>query len=282
MNVILLNKAINTATGDIIRTFQLDEFPKPFLGEISKHRVVVISAESSRARPIEKVMEQVRDNPYIPNWTANQKGMFGELMKDQEIPGQIEQQLRLEVLDAVRQLAEVGAHKQDVNRYLEPFMFCSVVVTGTEWENFYKLRTAEDVQPALRDFAIEMQRVDHSTKPIELSLNQWYLPFPDLTVVENVAKIASVSYARHSLSSTYDKALALYERLLKSKHLVPFEHVSKVVQPGMVVTVEQYKPRQVFDVFDMEKTLAAAPFDYQPINTGNFAGFLSLRRLLGY
>lgn len=282
MKVTLLNKATNAVTGDIIRTFQLDEFPKPFLGELAKHRVCSISAESSRARPIEKVMEQVRDNPYVPNWTANQKGMSGLFMRDQETPGQVYQRLKLDVLAAVRELSDLGVHKQDANRILEPFMFCSVVVTGTEWENFYKLRTAENVQPALKEIATEMRRIDQSTKPKELGLKQWYRPYPDLTVVENVAKIASISYARHNKDLSFAKAQELYSKLLFDEHLVPFEHVSKTVCPGTVVSVNAFQPRQVFDTFHMEKTLAAAPFDYEPISTGNFAGFLSLRRILGF
>jgi hypothetical protein len=35
---------------------------------------------------------------------------------------------------------KAGVTKQICNRYLEPFMWHTVLVTSTEWENFFKLR----------------------------------------------------------------------------------------------------------------------------------------------
>lgn len=44
-------------------------------------------------------------------------------------------------------LLDLGLHKQIANRLLEPFMWAEVVVTATEWDNFFKLRLAHDSQP---------------------------------------------------------------------------------------------------------------------------------------
>ena len=53
--------------------------------------------------------------------------------------------------------AWLNVHKQVANRLLEPFMWHTVIVTATEWENFWNLRCHPDAQPEIRLVAETMR-----------------------------------------------------------------------------------------------------------------------------
>src|SRR5258706_8710831 len=56
-------------------TLQL-RYPKCIHGEFMTHRVFSRNASSSRAIPVERLIKDVIDDPYVPvHWGRNQKGM---------------------------------------------------------------------------------------------------------------------------------------------------------------------------------------------------------------
>ena len=62
-------------SGKRITTFQL-KYPRFIHSEVMTHRVFSRNASSSRAIPVKKMIEQVRNNPAMPiHWGANQSGM---------------------------------------------------------------------------------------------------------------------------------------------------------------------------------------------------------------
>ena len=54
-------------------------------------------------------------------------------------------------------LEKVGLHKQLTNRLLEPWMWVTVIVSSTQWNNFYALRCHKDAQPEIRRIALLMR-----------------------------------------------------------------------------------------------------------------------------
>lgn len=50
-------------------------------------------------------------------------------------------------------MERLGIHEQHVNRILEPFQFIKVIITATEWYDFFALRLAPDAQPEIRQLA---------------------------------------------------------------------------------------------------------------------------------
>ena len=46
-----------------------------------------------------------------------------------------------------------GVHKQIVNRLLEPFTYIDVVVTATDYANWFVLRNHPDAQPEIQELA---------------------------------------------------------------------------------------------------------------------------------
>jgi hypothetical protein len=103
------------------------------------------NSASSRAIPFAKMVKSIGEDPFIPiAWQKDHKGMQGtEYITNQE---DIDRQVRkwLQGRDAAiviaKRLNENGVTKQLCNRLLEPFMWHTVLVTATEFENFFELR----------------------------------------------------------------------------------------------------------------------------------------------
>ena len=123
--------------------------PRYILSEFNTHRVLSKNSASSRAIPFEKMVKSVEDNPFIPYaWQVDHKGMQGT--EYLENPYLIEEATRLwlkardnAIISATLLNGSVGGEaitKQLCNRLLEPFMYHKVLVSGTEWENFFNLR----------------------------------------------------------------------------------------------------------------------------------------------
>ena len=239
MAVEILADSLNVATGDRLTTFLIDLW-KPVLGELARHRMLSINAESSRAIPVSKVKEQVINNPFIPQFTLNQKGMQGAVINDSDLLGDcLDSWLegRDRALESVAKLEALKVHKQHTNRILEPWVAVSVMVTATEWDNFFKLRCDEATQPELRAVALQMRDLKSQSCPRELKPGEWHLPYysgidlsdsVDVTdiLAMIVAKSARISYGNHLKDLDLDKAKALHDELKDSGHWSCFEHAA--------------------------------------------------------
>lgn len=229
------------------------KYPRMVHAEFMTHRVFSRNASSSRAIPIERMIRDVEEDPAMPvAWGTNKPGM----QAGDEIPlmsrERAETRWRLAAKQAVhdaRALAELDLHKQIVNRLLEPFAHISVVVTATNWDNFFALRCHPDADPTMRAVAEAMRAaIVESTPRDQRGADQiWHLPYtqgsdwdyawalidtPDggphpfnTLAMISAARCARVSYLNHDGSDPdIEKDLALAKRLLESKHMSPFEH----------------------------------------------------------
>lgn len=129
--------------GNRLTTFKLT-YPRIIHSELMTHRVFSRNAASSRAVPVKKMIEFVRNNMFTP--LAVQKSHKGMQGSDYFEGVELEQakQLWIESAELALQQAEkmekFGITKQLINRILEPYQYYQVLVTATEWENFFELR----------------------------------------------------------------------------------------------------------------------------------------------
>ena len=185
------------------------------------------------------MIERVLQNPAMPvEWGLNRPGMSAS---EALTPEQAEE-ARAEWLRArdsavkhVRNLQKFNVHKQVINRILEPFMWHTVIVTATEWDNFYSLRCAPNAQPEIRVAAELMRDAMNASRPRIVDLGDWHLPLVqdderDLPIEQlmkvSAARCARVSYLTHDGKRDIAKDIELCERLLSDRHLSPFEHVA--------------------------------------------------------
>ncbi len=228
-----------------LTTIQL-RYPRLVHSEFNTHRVFSRNASSSRAIPVAKMIEQVRTDPAAPYvWTTNKPGMQGDVVTDPELIAKYDQ-MWVEAANQAADNAEVlmgeGLHKQVVNRILEPFQWISVIVTATEWANWFELRNHKDADPTIKRLAEVMLAAMEESEPKHLIAGEWHLPYvskeeksalPIATLVKiSAARCARVSYLTHDGEfPDVDKDIALYERLVGSRplHASPIEHQARVI-----------------------------------------------------
>ena len=186
-------------------------FPRYILPEVNTHRVFSRNSASSRARSIRDTITQVMEDPYIPIFTRNQKGMSGEQLsggayelakrywlhsRDEAVNGALSLLLGTfydgslkrwrEWIDAYyKEIYKTeestsmipNVHKQNVNRLLEPFMWHEAIITSSYWDNFFNLRLAPQAQPEIQMLASEMKKAIDDSVPVRSSL---HIPFVDV------------------------------------------------------------------------------------------------------
>jgi thymidylate synthase ThyX len=237
----------SSCSGFRITTFEL-EYPRFIHSELMTHRVFSRNAASSRAIPIERMHELVRQNPAEPVfWGANQTGMQAqlELTEPQLAAAKWDWRLAREsALQHSTNLAQTGLHKQIANRVTEPFQMMKSVVTATEWANWYQLRNHEAAQPEIRELASLMYEAHQASVPETLRTGEWHVPYvgrqfsitgvryfigtEELTPAQaqrvSASCCAQVSYRR--LDDSLAKAEAIFSKLIESEpaHLSPVEH----------------------------------------------------------
>ena len=241
-------------------TFKL-RYPWMIHGELMTHRCFSRNASSNRAIPLARMLEEARDDSLRAEpvfWGSEQKGMGpGAELDDIDFydsvagrgktrKGMAKHEWRSAALwaaDRAEALGKVGTHKSIANRLLMPFTHANVVVTATEWDNFFGLRLAADAEPTMRALAVAMWEAQKDSEPDKLKPGEWHLPFidehdleraPSLEINEltdtmrkvSVARCARVSYESHETGkrSTVEADLRLYDQLSKDGHWSPFEH----------------------------------------------------------
>lgn len=261
-NVKVMLSSINKETGKKAVTFLLKRFPYALVQEPATHRILradslgvegaavelnttsinpfteMLSRNSASLRAVTtpRIIEMVRKDPYIPSWTSYCKGMGGgKVSPDQHKKATNRMLDALEAsIQVLEDLLEIGISKQDANRYISPYLRIPILITATEWDNFFALRTVEGVQPDFRETALEMKALYDTVEPQELIPGEWHIPFlkdgekekhtlPELLHL-STARCAWLSYCSHDADRSYERAVATHDQLIKAGHASPCEH----------------------------------------------------------
>lgn len=233
-------------TGKRITTLQV-KFHRFILPEFNTHRVFSRNFSSSRAIPTKKLIEQVKNDPAMPvHWGKNQPGMQANEELD-PLTIRSANGLWLEGAKQAASIAEllsqIGAHKQLVNRTIEPYLWANGIVTSTEWDNWFELRAHEDAQPEIHELALAMRNAIMSSTPRLLNLGEWHLPYiseeerndsffkipanHNMLKKISAARCCRVSYLKHDGTvPDVNDDLALFSRLAGAVplHASPLEH----------------------------------------------------------
>jgi thymidylate synthase ThyX len=222
-----------------LTTFELT-YPRFIHAEFMTHRMFSRNAASSRAIPIEKMIEMVMTDPAMPVWWGkNQKGM--QALEQLDAPTQKKAayswlKARDEAVESVRYLNGLDLHKQLANRLLEPWMWITVICSATEYNNFFNLRAHPDAQPEFQKLARMMAREYLYNVPEERHLHAPLLQpdeygMDELEMKEvSVGRCARVSYLTHDGRRDKSADIDLHNRLLVSGHWSPFEHVAELAE----------------------------------------------------
>lgn len=231
-------------------------FPRFILAEVNTHRVLSRNYRSSRAVPVKKLLEEVRQYPFIPSqFTRNQAGMQGgEALSGTELEAARHAWLAAASIaaDNAELMAKLGVHKQYANRGLEPYLYVHGVISATEWDNFFALRCHPDAQPEFQELAHLMRDALAKSTPVPRTFDviddvrvggyyheSWHLPYVydherrnfglEYLKKMSAARCAWVSYKpfdesdeadHHKVNRTFDKLMST------PMHASPMEHVA--------------------------------------------------------
>ena len=284
-NAHILKDSLSPA-GVRLTTWELT-YPRFVHAELMTHRVFSRNSTSSRAIPVQRLVDRVRAHPVLPQWWGkNQAGM----QADEEVSqAQLERARDLwlrgrdQMLDLARNLSEVGLHKQIANRVVEPWMFVTVIVSATNFANWFRLRNHADAQPEIKKIASIMLTEYRASTPEVLMRGQWHLPLlPDqdalcqegfnLTDLKFISagRVARVSYLTHEgvRDPTKDRELGMRLATQDPPHMSPLEHVAEALSAA------DWRERVQNGI--KEADLRGELFN--PMRLGNFVGWKQFRK----
>lgn len=255
-DVQILLDAMHPGPGPRLTTMQLT-YPRCIHSELMTHRMFSRNSASSRAIPIEKMIRNIEESPFIPiYWGLNQKGM--QAGGEHQAPAYCESVWlsgRDKAVATARQLNDMGLHKQIVNRVLEPWMWITVIATGIEpaWENFFKLRCHPDAEPHIQKIAYMARGLFDAAEDLKpLKFGEDHLPlvgfeYDDVLTLDerrkvSVARCARVSYLTHDGKRDVNADLSLHHRLSTNCHWSPFEHVAQPINSNVKPGTSNFGP----------------------------------------
>lgn len=275
-------------------TSVLCEYPRFIHAEVMTHRAFSRNASSSRAIPVNTMLQRILADPAVPiRWGQNGRGM----QDHGEMPPEVAEKAKGLWFRAMHKVHEVTQrmmildptpHKQITNRMMEPWSHITVLISSTKWANFFALRRHPDAQPEIAALANAIYDARKASTPKELEFGQWHLPFvrpedpalvaehlgtdEDAAVLDvllklSVARCARTSYKDHfGKVPSIEKDINLHDALVVAQpvHASPAEHQA-TPDSGKLVTFEPFKFEMKWD---------------RPKLHGNYVGWCQYRKTL--
>jgi hypothetical protein len=282
VEVKIIADSISHPAGKRITTFQL-KYQRFFHSELMTHRMLSRNASSSRAIPVAKMLAQVWNDPAMPvYWGSNKAGM----QAGTELTGIKKKIAQTLWVGAGRAMCvaswvmmKLGMHKQITNRMLEPWQYISVVVTATEWDNFYALRNHKDAQPEFRELAAAMMGEYWNSTPVALQEGEWHLPYVSEKEIQE-AKWLGMYQTLPKLSA------ARCARVSYNKHDGTKPSIAEDMELYNQLMTRPYTDKRG-NVYDDSAPIHASPVEHQAfasldptLPSGNFRGWVQLRKLI--
>lgn len=251
--------------------------------EIMTHRDRARNAASSRAIPFLRrdssgnivkncTHSYIKNDAFFPEFIGSEmKGMQSgaELPEPQRTEAlRLIGEMRDFNLDRCERLFELGVHKSIINRYVEPFSYITVVMTATEWNNFFRLRVHPKAEKHFNKVATQIRDAIAASTPKLLQPGEWHMPYlrpedaddirtqtlcfenipmhnPEKIETEilkrvSAARCARLSYLTHDGIRSINEDLRVFNTLIHPKidqerdddviHSSPLEHVVECME----------------------------------------------------
>lgn len=276
-------------------------YPRIVHAELMTHRVFSRNASSSRAIPVNTMIDAIEKQPAMPSrWGVNKPGM-----QDGGAMSLFGQRRALEIWNkacenAVKSAREMHncpepAHKQIVNRLTETFGYISVVVTSTYWANWFWLRDHKDADPTIQELAGLMHNAYQESTPSLIPLHGYHLPYVDGTAADDALRYVAANIQGDFFLNDYEDAV--YDQttaILRKCSAARCARVSYNLHDGDETTI--VKDLELFERLRNDGgPIHASPFEHQaqpdsrldlggynrwahPMEHGNFVGWRQHRK----
>lgn len=277
------------------------------------------NSASMRAIPTEQTIAAVREHPFVPA-TFNERikgmGVGADFDIERTIVSHKHWMRAMHHASTLAEaLNEIGLDKSRANHLIEPFMWHTVILTATEWENFIALRCPDGDVPdinfpaqlEMQEFAICVRNALNASTPKELEEGWWHVPYFDwddefellrglmgglIVPIEAAINAALLVSARRCARVSYavidlDEALmASYEKgvkLAQDSHYSPMEHqVRPITHLDLKRTGIASKVHVPMDLFKDHRQVVIKKIPLERCWCGNLRGVIQFRKLLPY
>lgn len=244
------SKCPDTTKPDMDLATFIIKMPKFLLAQFNKHASIRSSAASSRAIPSRRVRDNIAEDIFLPPlYTLNEKGMAGNTFLGADDEHDADADLVAFYGNVLEPFIDsfgkkYNVHKQHLNRFLEPFMWTTVVATANRkwWQHLINLRDSEHAQPEFQIIARQLATILDTAVPQSPPSN-WHVPLltgeerylmsssPGAKTIEvfikrSAARAARISYGKLDVEPV-EIEFARANRLIEDRHMVPFEHSAK-------------------------------------------------------
>lgn len=277
--------SLSICTGVRLTTFEI-EVPRYLVAQLNTHRAFSRNSASSRAiKPSFSIDRILKEGPVKPSFYGQeQPGMKAKVEISNvkkslvDIVIGVHSRLTLGVVWLLN--SGLGLHKQIAGRYLEPFLTTKMIITATEFDNFFQLRCHQAAQPEIRELAFKMMDAYNKSEPVELGEGDWHAPYVghlrrslltddqiETKLLISASCCAQVSF--RSVDDSEEKAIRLTNMLLSSvpPHASPFESIAMATDPDPEFTGLPKPPFTHVDCFGN-------------FWSGNLRGWVQYRKLL--
>lgn len=242
------------------------EYPHAIHKDIMTHRVLSRSFKSFRAFPPEKVIENIKVDPFVPeSFDYRIAGMGqGYAITDQDRAHEIWFEHIDTSIKVAKAMMRLDLAKAQVNFVLQDLTWIRGIITATEWDNFWALRAApENVRPEVKKIASMMHEAYQQSEPVPYNYGRWTLPLisnnefwspiDQQSEVERWKKVsagrcARVSYLTHDGIRDPARDVELHDDLGEDHHMSPFEHIARPFSRDEWETIRELQ-------FEISKTL---------------------------
>lgn len=281
---------------------------RPVLAEINTHRMFSRNSASSRAIPVKKTLQRFIGEFALPlEYPSEQKGMNGGLEltgEDLQDAKDFWDNLACDIWEKTRAYVDAHPdpstrlHKSLLNRWLEPGLMQTMIISATNWDGFFWQRCHKDAEVHIRVAAEAMRDAIADSVPHLLLKDEWHLPYwdsngghasddddaytweannfgsdyMDIAKRCSAARCARVSYMNQDGVRSLEDDLILYDRLVSTEggstyHASPLEHVAT---PWAANSQLVYVPGNV-DFMGLDTEMGPLP------KLGNFVGWCQFR-----
>jgi hypothetical protein len=183
----------------------------------------------------------------------------------------------------------LNVHKQLAGRGLEAYMWHKVIITSTDWDNYFGLRDHPEAQGEIAESARVTKQAISASEPKRVGIGEWHLPLVDEGEFDNsfdgirasAARTAAVSYNRHSAKNP-EKEFSRYQDLRSGGHMSPLEHQATPFDyfDWRIIKAQEEVLRDIIAVSSLKKH-----YDKHTENVrylGNLRGWVQHRKQVPY
>lgn len=287
-------------------------FPKSVLAQFNTHRVFSRNATSSRAIPTRRVMRDMA--VFSPTeWRLNNAGMqsnaeagpiktlyfkmlwvmargINKILARMFMLGDNIPWLMKKARHTRWEYILAGAHKEIVNRLLEPYSFAVVIASTSEWQNFYRLRIDKHAQKEIREPAELMRMTETSAVP---AISRVHLPM--FAPMEMALMVEQTLQDQAKTKEMIDTYIATFRKNLKSGHSTLEHTVELWLKNNLIMDLHRFSIIQSREITEKKEVgmdlyrkihgftwLAIFAITAAKVARGSYLNHLERSTLVGY